>query len=113
MSVPTTCSIAAFQDFTTYCQSVSKRSIELFCMLQDISADGLINCSYRKTEVRECQPDVSYYVSDSLQDASRSTQLAPRGNSIVDLDEFPAPDLAIEVVNNSLNDDLGQKRLLY
>jgi Uma2 family endonuclease len=81
-------------------------AVNLFCMFQGISAEGLINCSYRKVEVQECQPDVSYYIGDRA-------QLAPRGNSIVDLDATPAPDLAIEVANTSLDDDLGQKRLLY
>ncbi|XGW00653.1 MAG: Uma2 family endonuclease [Leptolyngbya sp. BL-A-14] len=67
---------------------------------------GLTNCTYRKTGVREAQPDVSYYVGD------RAT-LAPQGSTITNLDEIPAPDLAIEVVDSSLDADLGKKRLLY
>jgi Uma2 family endonuclease len=37
----------------------------------------------------------------------------PQGNTIIDLDTYGAPDLAIEVAATSLNDDLGVKRLLY
>ncbi|WP_319421993.1 Uma2 family endonuclease [Pleurocapsa sp. FMAR1] len=35
------------------------------------------------------------------------------GVGIVNLDEYPVPDLVIEVSNTSLSDDLGRKRLLY
>ncbi|MBW4583248.1 MAG: Uma2 family endonuclease [Tildeniella nuda ZEHNDER 1965/U140] len=81
-------------------------AITLFCALKGISIKGLINCSYRKTGVREAQPDVSYYVGER-------TTLAPQGSSITNLDEIPAPDLAIEVADSSLDADLGKKRLLY
>ncbi len=81
-------------------------AITLFCTINRIPLQGLINCSYRKTGVRECQPDVSYYVGERV-------QLSPQGSSIVDLDTISPPDLAIEIADTSLNDDLGQKRLLY
>jgi Uma2 family endonuclease len=77
-------------------------AINLFC----ISLNGLDNCSYRKTGVRECQPDVSYYIG------SRA-QLAPSGSSIASLDVTPPPDLVIEVADSTLADDIGEKRLLY
>lgn len=35
------------------------------------------------------------------------------GSSIANLDNTPPPDLAIEIADTSLSDDLGQKRLLY
>ena len=81
-------------------------AITLFCTLNRSPLQGLINCSYRKTDVRECQPDISYYVGERV-------QLAPQGSSIADLDAIAPPDLAIEIADTSLNDDLGQKRLLY
>ncbi len=81
-------------------------AIGLFCGLKGIPIKGLTNCSYRKTGVREAQPDVSYYVGDR-------TTLAPQGSTITNLDETPAPDLAIEVADSSLDADLGKKRLLY
>jgi Uma2 family endonuclease len=81
-------------------------AITLFCTLNKIPLQGLINCSYRKPGVRECQPDISYYIGERV-------QLAPQGSSIVNLDAIAPPDLAIEIADSSLNDDLGQKRLLY
>jgi Uma2 family endonuclease len=81
-------------------------AVTLFCTLKRIPLKGLINCSYRKAGVRECQPDISYYIGERV-------QLAPQGSSIADLDALAPPDLAIEIADTSLNDDLGQKRLLY
>ena len=37
----------------------------------------------------------------------------PYGTSIINLDDFRAPNLVIEVANTSLADDKGEKRLLY
>ncbi len=81
-------------------------AVNLFCTLKNISIRGLTNCSYRKTGVRECQPDVSYYVGEQA-------KLAIKGTSVIDLDNYPAPDLVIEIASTSLADDLGKKRLLY
>ncbi|MEG3845860.1 Uma2 family endonuclease [Microcoleus sp. herbarium19] len=81
-------------------------AINLFCTIKGISLNGLDNCSYRKTGVRECQPDLSYYIG------TRS-QLAPQGTSIASLDVTPPPDLVIEVADSTLADDIGEKRLLY
>ncbi len=80
--------------------------IGLYCGLNGIPIVGLTNCSYRKASVREAQPDISYYVGD------RAT-LAPQGRAIASLDDTPPPDLAIEIADSSLADDLGTKRLLY
>lgn len=81
-------------------------AIGLFCMLKGIKVRGLTNASYRKPGNREAQPDASYYVNENA-------LLVPQGNTIIDLETHPAPDLAIEVSATSLNDDLGFKRLLY
>ena len=81
-------------------------AIGLFCGLKGIPVKGLTNCSYRKTGIREAQLDISYYVGER-------TALAPQGSTITNLDEVPAPDLAIEVADSSLDADLGKKRLLY
>ncbi|MBW4690367.1 MAG: Uma2 family endonuclease [Lyngbya sp. HA4199-MV5] len=81
-------------------------AIGLFCGLKGIPIKGLTNCTYRKTGVREAQPDVSYYVGDR-------TALVPQGSTIANLDEISPPDLAIEVADSSLDADLGKKRLLY
>ena len=81
-------------------------AITLFCMVKGIPIQGLIGCSYRKVEVRECQPDISFYIGDRA-------NLAPKGKSVVNLDEQAIPNLAIEISNTTLEDDLGAKRLLY
>lgn len=81
-------------------------AVNLFCTLKNIPLKGLTNCSYRKIGVRECQPDVSYYIGERV-------KLALTGTSVVDLNNYPAPDLVIEVANTSLADDIGKKRLLY
>lgn len=81
-------------------------TFNLFCTIKGISLNGLDNCSYRKTGVRECQPDVSYYIG-------ARAQLAPRGTAIATLDVTPPPDLVIEVADSTLADDIGEKRLLY
>jgi Uma2 family endonuclease len=77
----------------------------LYCTIQKIPVYGFTNCSYRKQEVQECQPDISYYVGDKLP--------FPLGSSVVNLDLVPPPDLVIEIADSSISSDLGIKRLLY
>ncbi len=81
-------------------------AITLFCMVKNIPFKGLVGCSYRKAGVRECQPDVSGYLRERAQSV-------PQTGPAVDLNNFPPPDLAIEISNTTLSDDLGKKRLLY
>jgi Uma2 family endonuclease len=78
----------------------------LFAITQNLGIDIRDNCSYRKAGVKEFQPDLSCYVGDNA-------NAIPWGVGIVNLDEYPAPDLVIEVSHTSLADDLGEKRLLY
>jgi len=80
--------------------------INLFGIAKAIPLRLRVNCSYRKIGVRECQPDASYYIA-------KRVQLAPQGSSVVDLDSNQPPDLAIEIADTSLADDLGEKRMLY
>jgi Uma2 family endonuclease len=81
-------------------------AISLFGIIKGIPLNAKDNCSYRKSGVRECQPDVSYYVGDRA-------KLIPWGTMIVDLNKYAAPDLAIEIAVTSLLDDQGTKRSLY
>jgi Uma2 family endonuclease len=81
-------------------------AITLFCMVKGIPIQGLIGCSYRKVEIRECQPDISFYIGDRA-------NLAPKGKSVVNLDEQAIPNLVVEISNTTINDDLGAKRFLY
>ena len=80
--------------------------VNLFTVLKGIPATGLDTTTLRKTGVRECQPDVSYYLGDRA-------QAIPSGTGIVNLDRYPAPNLVIEVAKSSLLDDVGAKRALY
>jgi Uma2 family endonuclease len=81
-------------------------AVNLFGIAKAIPLKILPNCSYRKVGVRECQPDVSYYIGDRA-------HLIPRGTSVIDLNRFPPPDLVIEVASTTLLDDIGIKRTLY
>ncbi len=86
--------------------SIFHIAITLFCALKGIPVKGLVNASFRKPGTKEAQPDLSYYVG-------ARAELAPKGSSIANLDEVPGPDLAVEIADSSLGDDLGRKRLLY
>ncbi|MBD2048987.1 Uma2 family endonuclease [Coleofasciculus sp. FACHB-64] len=81
-------------------------AVNLFATVKGIPIHGRDNCTYRKIGVQESQPDVSYYIG-------KNVDIIPWGTSIINLDQYPAPDLVIEIANTSLSDDIGQKRLLY
>jgi Uma2 family endonuclease len=81
-------------------------AINLFAITKGIALNGNDNCTYRKTGCDEAQPDVSYYIGENA-------NIIPWGTSIISLDIYPPPTLAIEVANTSLSDDKGEKRLLY
>jgi Uma2 family endonuclease len=81
-------------------------AIGLYAGIKEINLDGHDNCTYRKAGSSEAQPDASFYVGDNA-------ELIPWDITIIDLDSYPPPDLAIEVAYSSLADDKGEKRLLY
>lgn len=81
-------------------------AINLFCILNTIPLSLADNCSYRKVGIRECQPDISCYLGD------KSKIISP-GTNIVNLNQYPSPDLVVEIAKTSLLDDLGIKRSLY
>ena len=81
-------------------------AITLFTVLKGIKLSGRDNCTYRKMGVGEAQPDVSFYIGENA-------NVIPWETSIIDLNIYPPPTLAIEVASSSLADDKGQKRLLY
>ncbi|VEP15812.1 conserved hypothetical protein [Hyella patelloides LEGE 07179] len=86
--------------------STITHAVYLFATFKNIPLNIQDNCSYRKPNVIELQPDLSCYVGDNA-------DVIPYGTGIVDLSQYPAPNLVIEVSNTSLSDDLGKKRLLY
>lgn len=93
--------------FTHSCdRTIILFAVNLFCSLKSISLNGQISCSFRKVGLQECQPDVSYYIGENA-------DLIPKLTKIVDLNKYPAPDLAIEISASTLSSDVGNKRLLY
>lgn len=82
------------------------QTISLYGTVKNIRIVGFTNSSFRKQGVRECQPDLAYYIGADF-------QIPPKTSQPVDVDEFGAPDLVIEIASTTLNDDLGRKRLLY
>jgi Uma2 family endonuclease len=80
--------------------------VTLYGSLKNIPFVGFTNSSFQQVEIRECQPDLAYYLGDDL-------QAMPRNNQPIDTDAIGAPTLAIEIASTPLSDDLGNKRLLY
>jgi Uma2 family endonuclease len=86
--------------------SIINHAVYLYATLRNIPLTGKDNCSYREVSLKEFQPDLSYYVGSNA-------NAIPWGVGIVNLIEYPVPDLVIEISHTSLADDLGAKRLLY
>ncbi|NJK58830.1 MAG: Uma2 family endonuclease [Pleurocapsa sp. SU_5_0] len=86
--------------------SIINHAVYLYATFKNIPLTGKDNCSYRQVNLKEFQPDLSYYVGNKA-------NAIPWGVGVVNLDEYPVPDLIIEISNTSLADDLGEKRLLY
>ncbi|MEM6839774.1 MAG: Uma2 family endonuclease [Cyanobacteria bacterium P01_C01_bin.120] len=80
--------------------------VTLYGLAKNLPLKELINTSFRKSGVRECQPDLAYYIGSAL------PQL-PRDNAPIDVDRWGAPTLVVEIGATSFSDDLGSKRLLY
>ncbi|OLP18749.1 hypothetical protein BST81_08885 [Leptolyngbya sp. 'hensonii'] len=89
------------QDNTILSQTVS-----LYGTVKNIRLKGFTNGSFRKPGVRECQPDLAYYIGAAF-------RIPPKTSKPIDVDEFGAPDLVIEIASTTLSDDIGRKRLLY
>ena len=81
-------------------------ALSFFAASQRIPMTAKDGCSYRKKGHTEFQPDASYYIGDKA-------DVIPWGTRIIDLEQYPLPDLVIEISNTSIADDLGAKRLQY
>lgn len=86
--------------------TIASFAVSLFCTLKALPTKGLINCTFRKEDVAEAQPDLAYYLNENA-------EIVPWGTTIITLDRIPPPDLVIEIANTSLSNDQGEKRLLY
>ncbi len=80
--------------------------IALFSNAVNLPIKGLTNASYRRQGKQGAQPDISYYIGERV-------HFAPESRGIPNLTETPPPDLAVEISDSSLDEDLGRKRLLY
>jgi Uma2 family endonuclease len=76
-------------------------AVSLYATLKNLAFNAKDNCSFRKSGYQEVQPDISYYFADKA-------NLISYGTSLIDLNQYPPPDLVIEI-----SKDLGNKRLLY
>lgn len=81
-------------------------AVHLYAAIKNLDLDGHDNCTYRKAGYDDAQPDASFYIGETA-------EAVPYSTTIIDLNLYPAPTLAIEVANTSLADDKGEKRLLY
>ena len=81
-------------------------AVNLFCTLNGIALKGLMNCTYRKVGMEDCQPDLSYYIGADV-------QAVPWGTRIIHLDRYPLPALFIEISDTSLTDDREEKLRQY
>ncbi len=86
--------------------SVISLAVNLFSILKAIAFKELDNCSFRKTGYVEFQPDLAYYMG------TKATAI-PRNTDLVNREEYPVPDLVVEVAKSSLFDDRTVKRVLY
>lgn len=86
--------------------SMINHAIHLYATLRGISLNGKDNCSYHHPQIFAIQPDLSFYIENNA-------NAIPWELEIIDLSQYPTPDLVIEISDNSLSDDLGRKRLLY
>lgn len=86
--------------------SIINGAINLYASLKAIDFNGNDSCSYRQVGYREVQPDLSYYLGETV-------NAIPHGTGIVPLERFPPPTLVIEVAQSSFKDDYEIKRLLY
>lgn len=89
------------QDNTILSQTVS-----LYSTIKNIRIKGFTNGSFRKQGMRECQPNMAFYIGADF-------KIPPKTSKPIDVDEFGAPHLVIEIASTTLNDDIGHKRLLY
>jgi Uma2 family endonuclease len=82
--------------------------VSLFGMVKKTRLKTYVGLSLRKEGLKECQPDLAFYIAEDIPDP-----LPPKTTEPLAVDQYGAPTLAIEISASTLNDDLGKKRLLY
>ena len=72
--------------------SIINYCIHLFANIKKIPLNGHNNCSYGKKGSLEIQPDLSYNIGEKV-------DAIPGETTIVNLEEYPVPNLVIEIAN--------------
>ncbi len=90
----------------SYDNSTIGFAVQLLGGFRAIPMSALTNCTFRKANEAEAQPDLAFYIGDKA-------EIIPPDTSVVDLNVYPPPDLVIEIAKTSLSDDIGSKRMLY
>ena len=86
--------------------AIVSKVIGIFAALENIVIYEYINCSFRRKNHAEFQPDIAFYIGSAL-------KLPPKNNTPVNLNESDLPSLVVEISSSTIHDDLGYKRLLY
>ncbi|XWK86367.1 MAG: Uma2 family endonuclease [Phormidium sp.] len=81
-------------------------AIAIFSGITGIPISGVTNCTFRRGNEAEAQPDLAFYIGENA-------EIIPPNTTIVDLNVYPPPDLVIEIAKTSFSDDIGSKRMLY
>lgn len=90
----------------SYAHSLIAYAVALFSGLKNIPISGVTNCTFRRGNEAEAQPDLAFYIGENA-------EIIPPNTTIVDLNIYPPPDLVIEIAKTSFSDDIGSKRMLY
>ncbi len=86
--------------------SIVSNVVRIFATLANIVIYEYTNCSFRKKNNAEFQPDIAFFLGNGL-------KIPPRNNAPVDINEFDIPTLVVEISATTIQDDLSYKRLLY
>ncbi|MGF1537407.1 MAG: Uma2 family endonuclease [Elainellaceae cyanobacterium] len=92
--------------------SILAAVVSLYGTLRNVAYVSFTGSSFRKTGERECQPDLAYYIG-ATGIGTTELQRPTKNSQPVDVETWGPPTLAVEIASTTLNDDLGQKRLLY
>jgi Uma2 family endonuclease len=85
--------------------SILSTVIVPYADLTDIPIKELTNTSFRKSGVREAQPDIAFYIGGNL-------TFPPRNNAPINLDELNPSSLVVEIAASSPEDDGDRLQLI-
>jgi Uma2 family endonuclease len=86
--------------------SIVSTLVVLYATLKDLRMVEPTNTTFRETGRQDAQPDIAFYVGQGI-------DLPPQDNRPIDVLQYGAPQLVIEIASTTLDDDLGKKRRLY